>query len=174
MRNQTRLVLTGGLVAGLVGYGTVVLVMAIMNVVLDRSPFYTAALFGSVLFYDLRDPAALVITAGPVLAYNMMHLVAFLALGTIASWLVTLSERYPSAQYFILVVLVFIAFHVYGAMMLFAHSLLGGSAWWEIGLGTAAAAVTMAAYLVLGHPFLRRELREIPMGDVPPEMPEAP
>lgn len=171
MRMQTRLVLGGGLVAGLVGYGTVVVVMAAMNVIVGRSPFYTAGLFGSVLFYDLRDPATLVLAAGPVLAYNMVHLIAFLVLGTVASWLVTLSERHPSAQYFVLVVLVFVVFHVYGALMLFAQPLLGGSAWWEMGLGTAAAAVTMSAYLVLGHPFLRRELREIPMGAVPPEVP---
>lgn len=169
MRTQTRLAFAGGLVAGLIGYGTVVIVMAAMNVLLGRSPFYTAALFGAVLFYDLRDPAALAVAPGPVLAYNMVHLLAFLALGTGASWLVTLSERYPSAQYFVLVVLMVVAFHVYGALMLFAQPLLGGSAWWEIGVGTAAAAVTMAAYLVLGHPFLRRELREIPMGEVPPE-----
>lgn len=171
MRTQTRLLLSGGLVAGLIGYGTVVVVMAMMNVIFGRSPFYTAALFGAVLFYDLADPAALVISAGPVLAYNMVHLVAFLGLGMVASWLVTLSERYPTAQYFVLVALVFVAFHVYGALMLFAQPLLGGSAWWEIGVGTAAAAVTMAAYLVLGHPFLRRELRELPMGATPPEVP---
>lgn len=170
MRTQHRLVLNGGLAAGLIGYGAVVVVMAALNAVLGRSPFYTAALFGSALFYGLEDPAALVVAPGPVLAYNMVHLLAFLALGTLASWLVTLSERYPSAQYFILVLLIFIAFHVYGALLLFAHPLLGASAWWEVGSGSLAAAVAMGAYLYLGHPFLRRELREIPMGDVPPEL----
>ncbi len=171
MRTQMRLVLTGGLTAGLIGYATVIVVMAALNVALGRSPFYTAALFGAALFYDLRDPANLVVAVGPVLSYNMVHLLAFLALGTGASWLVTLSERYPSAQYFILVILIFVAFHVYGALLLFAHPLLGASAWWEVGLGSAAAAAAMGGYLAIGHPFLRRELREIPMGDVPPEMP---
>jgi hypothetical protein len=170
MRRETRFVLNGGLVAGLIGYGTVIVVMALLNVILGRSPFYTAALFGSALFYDLGDPAALIVAPGPVLSYNMVHLVAFLALGTGASWLVTLSERNPTAQYFVLVVLIFVAFHVYGALLLFAQPLLGAAAWWEIGAGSLAAAVAMGVYLWLAHPFLRRELREIPMGDVPPEL----
>ena len=170
MRRETRFILNGGLVAGVIGYGTVVVVMAALNAVLGRSPFYTAALFGSALFYDLRDPAMLVITPGPVLAYNMAHMLAFLALGTGASWLVTLSERNPAAQYFVLVVLIFVAFHVYGALLLFAQPLLGLSGWWEIGVGSLAAAAAMGAYFWLAHPFLRRELREIPMGDLPPEL----
>lgn len=170
MGTQTRVTLNGGLVVGLIGYATVVVTMAALNVALGRSPFYTAALFGSALFYHLKDPAELVITAGPVLAYNMVHLLAFLALGTFASWLVTLSERYPSAQYFVLVLLVFVAFHVYGGLQLFAHPLLGASAWWEVGLGSLAAAAAMAVYLAFAHPFLRRELHDIPMGDVPSEL----
>jgi len=169
MRAQTRLVLSGGLAAGLIGYATVVGVMAALNVILGRSPFYTAALFGSALFYGLRDPATLIVAPGPVLSYNMAHMVAFLALGTGASWLVTLAERNPSAQYFVLVLLLFVGFHVYGALLLFAQPLLGASAWWEIGVGSLAAAVLMGLYLWVGHPVLRRELRDIPMGDVPGE-----
>ncbi len=170
MRTQTRVILDGALAAGLIGYGTVVAVMALVNVLLGRSPFYTAALFGAALFYHLREPAELVVAPGPVLSYNMVHLLGFLALGTLASWLVTLSERYPTVQYLILVILIFVAFHVYAALLLFAQPLLGSSAWWEIGVGSVAAAAAMGAYLWRGHPFLRRELRELPMGDVPPEV----
>lgn len=168
MRLSTRLVLSGGLYAGLIGYGTVVVVMAVLNVLAGRSPFYTAALFGAALFYGLKDPATLVIAPGPVLSYNMVHMLGFLGLGMFASWLVLLAERYPTLQYFVIVLLVFVAFHVYGALLLFAHSLLGASAWWEIGVGSLAAAVLMGWYLLRGHPLLRRELRELPMGDVPP------
>lgn len=170
MRTQTKLTLNGGLTVGLIGYAAVVVTMALLNVALGRSPFYTAALFGSALFYDLKDPAELFVTAGPVLAYNMVHLLAFLGLGMFASWLVTLSERFPSAQYLVLVLLVFVAFHVYAALRLFAEPLLGTSGWWEVGLGSLAAAAAMAVYLAFAHPFLRRELHDIPMGDVPPEL----
>jgi len=167
MRLFTKHVLNDGLYAGLIGYATVIVVMAALNVVLGRSPFYTAALFGSALFYGLGDPAALLITPGPVLAYNMVHLVGFLGLGFLASWLVSLGERYPTAQYFFLVLLIFVVFHVYGALLLFSHPLLGAAGWWQIGAGTVAAAALMGWYLGREHPFLRRELRELPMGDAP-------
>ncbi|MGD2135522.1 MAG: hypothetical protein PVF27_05145, partial [Gemmatimonadales bacterium] len=63
MRAETKQVLTGGLFAGLIGYGTVVLLFALINVLAGRSPFHTPAMFGAVLFYGLDDPAQLQITA---------------------------------------------------------------------------------------------------------------
>jgi hypothetical protein len=168
MRTSTRDTLTGGLWAGLIGYGAVVVVIALLNVLAGRSPFYTAALFGSALFYHLRDPASLVVAPGPVLAYNMVHMLAFLGIGGLASWLVGLAERFPTAMYLVLVLLVFVAFHIYFAMALLARPLLGDFAWWHIGAGSFAAVVGMGWYLFTAHPLLRRELRDIRMGDVPP------
>jgi hypothetical protein len=167
MRAQTRETLVGALWAGLIGYATVVVVVALLNVLAGRSPFYTAALFGGALFYHLRDPAQVVIAAGPVLSYNMVHMVAFLTLGLFASWMVGLAERFPAAQYFVLVLLVFVAFHVFGALGLFALPLLRGDTWWQVGIGSVLAALMMGWYLFTAHPFLRRELREIPMGETP-------
>jgi len=168
MRAETRDTLTGALWAGLIGYGAVVVVIALLNVLAGRSPFYTAALFGAALFYHLRDPAALVVAPGPVLAYNMVHMLAFLGIGLLASWLVGLAERFPTAMYLILVLLLFVAFHIYFAMALLARPLLGELAWWHIGAGSFTAVVGMGWYLFTAHPLLRRELRQIPMGDAPP------
>lgn len=175
MRATTRDILTGGLYAALIGYGTVIVVIALLNLIAGRSPFYTAALFGSALFYGLKDPAALVIAPAPILAYNGVHMLAFLGLGMGASWLVALAERYPTAQYFILVLLVFVAFHVFAGLGFFAHPLLGAAGWWQVGAGTLAAALAMGWYLWRGHPLLRRELREVPMGEeeVTPQEPAA-
>jgi hypothetical protein len=167
MRTATRDILTGGLYAGLIGYGTVVVVIALLNVLGGRSPFHTAALFGAALFYGLKDPAALVLAPGPVLAYNAAHMVAFLALGMGASWLVAVAERYPTAQYLVLFVLIFVAFHVFAALGFFAQPLLGAAGWWQVGAGTVAAALLMGWYLWRGHPLLQRELRDIPMGEAP-------
>jgi hypothetical protein len=169
MTEKTKLVLSGGLVSGLIGYATVIVVVSALNVLTGRSIFHTAALFGSSMFYGLEDPAALQIEPGPVLAYNMVHVLAFLAIGLFASWLVSVAERYPPAQYFILVTLVFVAFHIFGALLLFSEPLLGGGAWVIVGVAGVAAAATMGWYLMKTHPLLRQELREIPMGDVPSE-----
>lgn len=166
MTERTKSILVGGLVSGLIGYGTVVLVVSLLNVLGGRSPFYTAAVFGSTLFYGLRDPASLVIDPGPVLAYNMVHLLAFLGIGFLASGLVALAERYPAAQYLVLVVLIFVAFHIFAALMLFAEPLLGGRAWLTVGAAGVAAAVLMGWYLLKTHPLLKATLEQIPMGEV--------
>lgn len=166
MTERSKLVLAGGLVSGLIGYGTVVIVVSLLNLLTGKSPFYTAAMFGSAMFYGLEDPAVLTVEAGPVLAYNMVHVLTFLAVGMLASWLVSLAERYPAAQYLVLVVLIFVAFHVFAALMLFAEPLLGPGAWFTVGGGGVAAAALMGWYLLKTHPLLRRELKEIPMGAV--------
>jgi hypothetical protein len=166
MTERSKLVLTGGLFSGLIGYGTVVVVVSLLNVLSGESPFHTAAMFGSALFYGLDDPTALAIEPGPVLAFNMIHVLTFLVLGMLASWLISLAEKYPAAQYLVLVVLIFVAFHAFAAMLLFAAPLLGGGAWIIIGLGGVTAAVLMGWYLLKTHPLLRQELRDIPMGAV--------
>lgn len=165
MRAETKQVLVGGMYAGLIGYFTVVLLFAAINLLAGRSPFYTPAMFGAVLFYGLDDPAQLEIAPGPVLAYNMLHVLGFLLLGLFASWLVTQAERHPVARFAILFVLIFVAAHLYAALLLFAEPLLAGSAWVEIGIVSVVAAIAMGWYLLRQHPVLLAELRELPMGD---------
>lgn len=172
MRQETQQTLFGGVVAGLIGFATVALVTAIVNLLLGRSILHTPALFGSVIFYGLTDPAQLEIVAGPIFAYNMVHLLAFLAFGLIASWLISLAERFPGAQYFILFLLIFIAAHTYAALLFFARPLLGTSSWWEIGIPSTIAAGAMAWYLWRKHPLLRQELKDVPMGAVPEDVQE--
>ncbi|NIM51183.1 MAG: hypothetical protein GTN62_14685 [Gemmatimonadales bacterium] len=151
--------------AGLLGYVTVVVLFAVINVVAGRSPFYTPAMFGSVLFYGLEDPRAVEIAPGPVLAYNMVHVLAFVALGLFASWLVAKAEEYPVARFAILFVLIFVAAHIYAALLLFAQPLLAGAAWLHIGIVSLAAVLVMGWYLLRQHPLLRQELNKIPMGE---------
>ncbi|UCF40232.1 MAG: hypothetical protein JSW43_10905 [Gemmatimonadota bacterium] len=165
MRDEVKDVLRGGMFAGLLGYLTVVVLFALLNVVMGRSPFYTPAMFGAVLFYGLEDPAALEITPGPILAYNMVHVLAFVALGVFASWLVTKAEEYPVARFAILFVLIFVAAHIYAALLLFAQPLLAGSAWWQVGVVSLAAALAMGWYLMRQHPALKRQLTDVPLGD---------
>jgi len=165
MRESTARLSSEGLFTGLIGYATALAVVGAIDLVAGRSVFYTPALFGATLFYGLNDPFALVVAPGPVLAYNMVHLLVFLVLGFGAAWCAWLAERYPMAQYLVLVFLLFVAFHVYAALLFFAQPLLGAAGWWKLGLGTVAAAVTMGTFLLGRHDLLRRELREIPMGE---------
>jgi hypothetical protein len=165
MQTETTLVLKDGMYAGLIGYAAVVVVYAVINVLSGLSPFYTPALFGSALFYGLHDPATLVISPGPVLAYNMVHVLAFVVLGLVASWLVAKAEQHPVARFGVLFVLVFIAAHVYAALYLFARHLLVRGAAWQIGISSLAAAALMGWYLLCRRPLLRLTLRSTPIGE---------
>jgi hypothetical protein len=64
-----------GLVAGLIGYGTVAIVISGADVLAGRSPLYTAALLGSAYFYGAHSLAEVVVAPGPVFAYNGTHLI---------------------------------------------------------------------------------------------------
>ncbi len=158
-------VFNSGLVTGLIGYAAVALATAVLNIDVGRSPFYTAALFGSVLFYHVTDPGALLITAGPVFAYNALHLLVFLALGLLTAWLVSVAERHPAAAYIVLLPLLFVAAHMFLALVIFAQPLLGDAGPVQIGLASIAAAVAMGWYVWRSHPLLRDALRDLPLGD---------
>jgi len=164
MRQSSRDAWVSGLFAALIGYGTIVVAFALTNVVQGRSLFHTPALLGGALFFGLDDPAMVDISPGPVLTYNMVHLLAFLALGMLASWLVEEAERHPAARYLVLFVLVFVAVHVYTALLLFAMPLLRSGGWIEIGMASILAAAAMGWFLFARHPALRAELRENPIG----------
>lgn len=165
MDKDRDVILRGGLFAGLIGYMTIVVFFAVFNLLAGRSLFYTPALLGSALFFGLEDRAALEITAAPVLTFNMVHLLVMLATGMVTSWLFAKSEKYPLTQWAVLVALIFIGFHLFAAVALFAGTLLGTLGWFQILLASVLAAVGMAWYLLRLHPFLRRELREIAMGE---------
>ena len=136
-----------GIVTGLIGFAAVALMIALLNIDAGRSPFYTAALFGSALFYHLTDPATLVIAPGPVFAYNAVHLIVFLGVGLLVSWLVSLAERYPGVLYLVLFALLFVAAHMFFALVIFAQPLLGTAGAWQSVLASVVAALAMAWYV---------------------------
>lgn len=159
-----------GFVAGIIGYFAVALVFAIINLVMGRSPFYTAALLGSSLFYGLTDPAALEIAVGPVAAFNAAHLVAFLSAGLITSWLFVLGERIPVVQYVAFAGLVLVGLNIYVGVAVVAWRVMGDAAWWQVGFAGSVAAIAMLVYLLRAHPVLAREMRDLPWEQPPEEV----
>lgn len=166
MREETRTVFAEGAVAGLIGYAAIVLFFVVVNLLAGLSIFYTAALFGSALFYELRDPASLQVAIAPVATYNMVHLLTFLVLGVLAAWTVSKMEKFPLLWVPVLLAVVFVAAYVFMALFIFAEPLLGTVAWWQLGVSSVLAAVLMGAYLFQRHPRLRRELASIAHSDV--------
>lgn len=159
MKSERFQVFEDGLLAGLIGYATVVLATALVNIAFGRSPFHTAALLGSALFYGLTDPDQLTIWAGPVLAYNGVHLIVFMGIGLVASWLAHLSEKGPDFWYIGVVLMMFIAFHLFSVFMFVGQRFMPAlSPWMLLGVGLGAM-VTIVAYFVAVIPTLRSEFR---------------
>jgi hypothetical protein len=88
---QRRGVIQEGVLVGLAGAATVALWFLIYDA-MTGEPFRTPALFGSALFQGLRDAGDLRVTAGPVLAYTVLHVGVFVAFGIGAAGLFALAE----------------------------------------------------------------------------------
>ncbi len=155
MADERMKVVTQGLVAGLIGYATVAVVFAVVNLLAGRNAFYTAALLGASLFYGVRDPSQVTVTAQYVFAYNGAHLVVFLGFGLVSAGLAELAEHLTQLWYVGLVMFFFVAFHLAAAMQVVATPIqhaIPDVAVWAAGF---AAALLMGTYLLWVHPRIR-------------------
>lgn len=159
MNAQRRQLFADGLVAGIVGYAVVVLFFGGWNLVEGRSPFYTAGLLGAAVFDGLRDASALTLAPGPVIAFNGLHMVAFLAFGFFAAWLVYETELHPAYWYLSFFLFLAAALLSYAAVLA-VSTVLGEliSPWLVVGSSVLGVA-GVAGYLIGVHRSLIRRLR---------------
>lgn len=147
-------ILTEGFIAGIIGAGVVALWFLLLDWI-QREPLYTPSLLGTVLF---KGPAAALehdtIDPGMVAAYTIVHHVAFVGVGVVASFLVTEMERIPPLGIALLFLFVFFetGFHIF--MLSVGEPLLGAIAFWGVAVANLLAAGAMAAYLWYRHPRL--------------------
>ena len=158
--------LVDGLVAGLVGYLAVVLFVALWNVVAGRSPFYTAALLGEAVFLGLRDMAAVTLDVGMVLAFNGLHLLAFLIFGFFGAWLVYETELHPSFWYLAFALFLAAALLAYGAMVALVALVGGIISPLLVVLASMVGVGAIVAYLAAFHRPLLRAIAQLG-GDIP-------
>ncbi len=159
MTDQRRRMLRDALIAGFIGYAVVVLFFAAANLIVGRSPLYTASLLGEALFAGLRDPASVTIDPGMALAFNGVHLVAFLLFGLFGAWLVYETELHPEFWYlafFFFLGATVMSYAAVLALTVVAGSLL--SPWMIVG-SSLLGALAMAAYLGGTHRSLVRGIR---------------
>jgi hypothetical protein len=158
MKRSRERVLTDGLIAGTLGYLVLAVFFAVANALAGRSPFYTAALLGDAFFFGLRDAAAVQVGPAPVIAYNGVHLVVFLAIGFLIAWGANQLERHPDLSYFSFV-LAFAAFlSSYVLVLILGGAVAQALPWPLVAGGNAAAGAAMGAYLWWSHPGLRAGL----------------
>lgn len=160
MNAQRRRLIADGLAAGLIGYALVVAFFVVVNVAVGRSPFYTAALMGEALFEGLRDPAAVTLAAGPVLAFNGIHLAAYLLFGFFAAWLVYETELHPEFWYLAFFMFLGAAVLSYAAGLAVMALVGNPLSTWTIVTASLLAAVGMAGYLTASHRSMLESINE--------------
>src|SRR2546422_5258711 len=87
----------------------------------------------------------------------MIHVSAFLIVGTIAAVLAAEVEVAPPTLYLVVVFFAIFEFGFYVAVAVLAQPLLGSLAWWNVAIGNAIAAFGMGYYLWRVHPHTRAD-----------------
>lgn len=146
--------LSEGLVAGLLGGLAVILFYGVLNLLGGRSFFATAAQLGA----DLVAPGTPAV--GAVLAFNGLHVVAFLLVGLVAAWIVRETERHPGS--FVLAVFIGIAglFAVMAAFLSFTARAEVRLPIGTVFVANLLAGVAMGNYLLRAHPGWWRQVRD--------------
>jgi hypothetical protein len=156
-------VLREGFWAGCVGAGSVAVWFFVVDL-LNRRPFFTPAMLGSAVFWGATSPGMVVIEFSRVVGYTMIHVSAFVLLGTIAAALTAQAEDTPPVLYLIVVLACCFEVGFYVLVALLAQPLLGALAWWNVAIGNAIAACAMGYYLWRQHPAIALELKRHPLG----------
>src|SRR5690606_866428 len=148
-----------GIIAGLIGAGTVAVRFFLIDAVAGRLLFTPAAL-GSALFYGTSQVAQVHVDAITILGYTFLHVAAFLIAGTIAAALAVEAEQHPPLL--LAFVLLFVTFETLfiGLIAIVASWLLDAISWWTIAAANILAAIAIGIYLWREHPALRRVMTD--------------
>ncbi len=145
-------ILIEGFITGVIGAGVVAAWFLFLDAI-QHEPMYTPSLLGTLLFkgagaaisHETIDP-------GMVAAYTIVHHLAFIVVGVVASFLVTEMERVPPLGIALLFLFVFFetGFHIF--MLAVGQPLLGEIAFWGVAIANLLASAAMAAWLWYRHP----------------------
>lgn len=160
-QEQERSIPAQGLVVGLIGAAAVAAWFFVIDLALDR-PFYTPAALGSTLFLGIEDLERVEVSVAVVGGYTLVHLAAFAALGIVVVAVLRRARRTPPLILGALLLFVVFQALFLGLLAIAARFLLGGLAWWAIGIANLLAAVAMGWYLWTRDPDLREAVRQDP------------
>lgn len=143
-------VLREGSVGGLIGAATVAVWFLVIDTVMG-DPLRTPRLLGEAFLRIEGGPPA-------VVAYTVVHVLAFVLFGIVVAVLIAGAEREP--MFFFAVVILFTAFEVafFALTLIGARWVLDELAGWTILVGNVLAAAAMLAYFFVGHRGLARRM----------------
>jgi hypothetical protein len=152
-----------GFVTGVIGAALVAGWFLITDVLQGR-PLSTPAVLGQVLLYQNPAPQVAPAETGPVLAYTLFHIGAFVIFGIVLTQLVHLAMSSPLARFGLLVIAVcFELFFVFMTYAVFQHTSYLFP-WWSVLAANTLSLAGMGIYLYRRHPGLRLQYRREPLG----------
>lgn len=149
--------LVRGALTGLVGAGAVALWFLVLDIVQGR-PFHTPAALGSLVFLGASSPADVQVGAAVILAYTVLHVGVFVAVGVLLEWAAERLEHAPGMWLMALLVLITLEGIVLATSASLGDAILGAIGIWAIAVANLLAVAAMGAWLWMRHPRLRHEL----------------
>ena len=160
MKAERERVLTEGLIAGFIGYATIIVVYGLVNLMTGKPFFLTAALLGNAVLGS-AGPGADLGAPGPIIVYNGIHLIAFIGIGLGAAWLISQTELHPAIWYLAFYLFLTVFFVGLVVMRIVAAPVIDQLPWgWPMIWVNLAAVTLMGLYLWKAHPRLWREVTE--------------
>ena len=140
-----------GLVAGVIGATVVGAWFFVLDALAGRI-FYMPAALGSAVFFGASHPDDVVISAGVVIGYTLVHVAGFVLAGLAAAWLMEEASQYP--PFLIGLVLLFVTLEVLsmGLLTALASWLFETVPSWSPIVANLLAAAAMVGYLWRQHP----------------------
>ncbi|HET9066108.1 MAG TPA: hypothetical protein VFN22_09860 [Gemmatimonadales bacterium] len=154
---------TEGIVVGMIGASVVALFFLGIDLV-RGTPLLTPSILGEV--FVLRRPVAVTssVDMTAVVAYTVVHLLAFGMFGLVLDGIRRRSEVSSLARYGMVAVFVAFELFFFGLLAIASEATQGMFPSWSVLVANLLAATAMGGYLWRRHPALRRAVGRAPLG----------
>ncbi len=173
MSVRTHSTVREGVLVGLVGAAAAAAWYLVTDLI-SGVPLRTPNTLGQVFLRGDSLPRPEAIQLGAVAGYTLIHLVSFVAVGVVLTWLVHLVIRQRSLRMGLWLGLVlgftWLLLHTYLLTPTTGYRL----PWWSTVGGAAIGSLGLAYFLWRRHPALRHALDAVPLGDEVESPPAAP
>jgi hypothetical protein len=124
----------------------------------------TPSVLGQVILFNNPNPVVTPVQTGPIVAYTLLHVGAFIGFGIVLTHLVHLAMYSPLVRFALMIVAV--VFELFFFMVTYA--LYTGTSslfpWWSVLAANTLSLLAMGFYLLRRHPGLKRQFQREPLG----------
>lgn len=159
-RTTTSDIVLDGLFTGMIGALAVALWFLVLDVIAGR-PLYTPALLGTFLLHGGEAARQPTVAPLEIAAYTAFHFVAFILVGLVLSWMMTIFERFPIMFFVILVLFVCLQLAFFGLNVALGAQLMGQLSAWSVVVANIIAATSMALYQWKRHPGVLKSVEKL-------------